>query len=81
MKSTNDRIKGENMEHKKIKIRIIKDVYWEDWGVMRKVFKKGWTGWATGHYEDDRLLSVSGESPIYRGVSDEIWDDCFEIVE
>lgn len=69
------------MEHKKIKIKIIKDVYWDDWGVMRKVFRKGWIGWVTGHYEADRLLSVSGESPVYQGVSDEIWANCFEIVE
>lgn len=66
---------------RKIKIEIIKDVYWEDWGTMRKVFKKGWVGWVTGYFENGKLMGVSGESPIYVGVSDEIWDDCYEILE
>lgn len=66
---------------RKIKIEIIKDVYWEDWGTMRKVFKKGWIGWVNGYYENGKLVSVSGESPIYVGVSDEIWDDCYKVFE
>lgn len=68
-------------KHKKVKIEIIKDVYWEDWGTMRKVFKKGWVGWVTGHYENEILDGVSGESPIFKGVSDEIWDDCYRVLE
>ncbi|EAD0738606.1 hypothetical protein DSO10_04605 [Listeria monocytogenes] len=66
--------------NKQVKIEIIKDVFWEDWGTMRKVFRKGWTGWATGHYKDGKLYGVSAESPIYRGVSDGIWDDCYKLV-
>ena len=56
---------------KKIKIEIVKDVYWEDWGTMRKVFKKGWIGWVTGYFEYGELV----------GVSDEIWDDCYKVLE
>lgn len=48
---------------------------------MRKVFKKGWIGWVTGYYENGELVGVSGESPIYVGVSDEIWDDCYKVLE
>ena len=66
---------------RKIKIEIVKDVYWEDYGTMRKVFQKGWIGWVEGRYEGKKLNSVSGESPIYKGVSDEIWDDCYEVLE
>lgn len=66
---------------KKIKVKIIKDVYWDDWGTMRKVFRKGWIGWVEGSFENDKLVHVSGESPLYHGVSDKIWDDCYEVIE
>ena len=66
---------------KKVKIEIIKDVDWEDWGTMRKVFLKGWVGWVDGYYENGKLDSVSGESPIYKGISDEIWGDCYKVIE
>lgn len=69
------------MINKRIKIEIIKDVYWEDWGTMRKVFRKGWIGWVDAYYEGDKLVSVSGESPIYEGISDVIWDDCYKVIE
>ena len=65
----------------KINIEIIKDVYWEDYGTMRKVFRKGWIGWVDCRYEDDKLVYVGGESPIYKGVSDEIWEDCYKIIQ
>lgn len=69
------------MENKKVKIEITKDVYWEDWGIMRKVFRKGWICWVDAHYKDGKLISISGESPIYEGISDTIWDDCYKILE
>lgn len=68
-------------EKRRIKIEIIKDVYWDDRGIQRKVFRKGWVGYVNGHYEDGELDGVSGESPIYKGVSDEIWDDCYRVLE
>lgn len=66
---------------KKIKVKIIKNVYWDDWGTMRTAFRKGWTGWVDGSFENDNLVHVSGESPVYRGVSDEIWKDYYEVIE
>lgn len=69
------------MKKKSVKIRIIKNVLWEDWGTPRIVFRRGWEGWVTGYFENGSLRSVSGESPIYKGVSDEIWDDCYEVIE
>lgn len=68
------------LEKKDILVRITKDVYWEDWGTNRLVFRKGWEGVATGYFLNEEINSVSGESPIYRGVSDEIWDGHFELI-
>lgn len=71
----------EEIMNKKVKIVIIKDVYWDDWGTMRKVFRKGWICWVDAYYKNGKLELVSGESPIYTGISDKIWDDCYKVIE
>ena len=65
----------------KVLIEITQDVYWEDWGTDKLVFRKGWTGQAIAHYEDGCFAGVSGESPLYKGVRDSIWKNHYKIIE
>lgn len=63
-------------------IRVTKNVRWDDDGCMRLVFRKGWEGEAIAYYDKKgNINSVSAESPFYDGVQDEVWEDCYEIVE
>ncbi|MBP1040390.1 hypothetical protein I6N95_05115 [Vagococcus sp. BWB3-3] len=64
-----------------VKIRILKDVFWEDWGTLRKVFKKGHICKARETFLDGESIGVSAESQFYEGVSDGLSDDEYEIIE
>ena len=54
------------MEGKEVTFEVIKDIYWDNWGHLSKVFNKGdickGTQCPTG--------VVVAESPYYEGVSD-----------
>ena len=69
------------LTEKTVLIEITKNVFWEDYGTNRLVFKKGWIGEVTGYYQDGELNSVSGESPIHEGVSDTIWEGHYIVLE
>ncbi|MEK5166014.1 hypothetical protein NYE69_27210 [Paenibacillus sp. FSL R5-0527] len=63
-------------EPKPCEFEVIKDVYWDDWGHLRKVFRKGDVCkgklWPDGH--------VSAESPYYPGISDSVESECIVIL-
>lgn len=54
------------MGSKEVTFKVIKDIYWDNWGHLSKVFKKGdickGIQYSTG--------VVVAESPYYEGVSD-----------
>ncbi|WP_044782879.1 MULTISPECIES: hypothetical protein [Bacillus cereus group] len=52
-----------------------KDIYWEDWGHLRKVFSKGKVYQGTLH----KSGKVTAETPYYEGISDYIDLDSIEI--
>ena len=47
---------------------VIKDIYWDDWGRFVKVFRKGDVCQGTLHPDG----SVSAESTIYDGITDDV---------
>ena len=49
-----------------IKFEVIKDIYWDNWGKIVKVFSKGQI--CKGELYDDGV--VVAESPYYEGISD-----------
>ncbi|WP_270406653.1 hypothetical protein [Paenibacillus timonensis] len=55
---------------------VIKDEYWDNWGRLVKVFCKGdivqGKIWSDG--------SVSAESTLYEGVTDQLDPDCIRIL-
>lgn len=60
---------------KPIKFRATKDIYWDDWGHMRRVFVKGRIYEGVKHSSGN----VSGYSPYY-DVSDGLDPDEYELV-
>ncbi|URJ50707.1 hypothetical protein [Paenibacillus polymyxa] len=54
---------------------VIKDVYWDNWGRLVKVFRKG--EMCEGELWPDG--TVSAESTIYDGISDQVDPDCIVI--
>jgi hypothetical protein len=61
-------------------IRIIKDVYWEDWGRYVKVFEAGEIIRAKVYYENGEIESASARSEFY-DVSDIIYPEYFEVIK
>lgn len=59
-----------------VTVRIKKDVYWDNWGRLALVFKKGEV--VEGLLHEDGTVSV--ESTIYSGISDYISSDLFELI-
>lgn len=53
-------------EGKEITFEVIKDIYWDDWGHRRKVFRRGDICKGILYTSGE----VSAESPYYKGVSD-----------
>ena len=64
----------------KVTIEILKDVYWEDWGTLRKVFKKGHVCTATEVFVDGESVGVSADSQFYKGISDGLGEGEFKII-
>lgn len=63
--------------NKKIKFKVIKDIYWDDWGHFRRVFSRGDICEGVQHKDGN----VSAESPYYEGVSDLVDLDKIEIID
>lgn len=69
------------MKTKKVQIVIEKNVFWEDWGKLRKVFVRGWVCSAEAHYDEvGNFQGVSAESPFFPGVSDGLSEDEYTII-
>lgn len=62
--------------NKYVKFKVIKDIYWDDWGYYRKVFCKGDVCKGILHSNG----TVSAESPYYKGISDCIDSKCIKIL-
>lgn len=60
----------------KIAFKVIKDIYWEDWGHLRKVFCKG----DVCKGEPYPSGAVSAESPYYQDVFDTVDLDSINIL-
>lgn len=60
-----------------IQFRATQDIYWEDWGHMRRVFRKGRIYQGTLH-EDG---TVTAETPYYHGSSDYVDKDAIDILQ
>ena len=58
-------------------VRFIKDVYWDNWGKLVRVFLRGDVVEAKVH-EDGNL---SAESTLYRGILDAIYPEDYEEVD
>lgn len=61
---------------KKVRFKVTKDIRWDNWGRIVVVFRKGDIVEGT-MYSDG---SVSAESTIYPGISDEVDSDSIEIL-
>lgn len=68
---------NEAPDFKVVKFRVIKDIYWDNWGRIVKVFRVGDV--QTGRLYPDG--HISAESTIYDGVSDGVDRECIEIIE
>lgn len=60
---------------KDIVFKVKKDVYWEDWGSLKKVFLKGNFYKGTLHENG----KITAETPYYDGISDYVDLDSIEI--
>lgn len=65
------------MGYREIEFEVIKDIYWDNWGKIVKVFSKGQICkgefWAGG--------TVIAESPYYEGISDSVNLNCIKILD
>lgn len=67
---------SEESTWKPCEFEVIKDEYWDNWGRLVKVFSKGEIVqgklWSDG--------SVSAESTLYEGITDQVDPDCILIL-
>lgn len=72
----NDVSLGSKRTDKPIRFRALKNIYWEDWGHMRLVFRKGEVYEGVQH-SDDNITAYSA----YYGVSDYVDKTEIEILK
>lgn len=65
------------MGYIEVEFEVIKDIYWDDWGKIVKVFSKGQI--CKGELYPSG--SVIAESPYYEGISDSVDLNCIKILE
>lgn len=64
------------MDEKKVRFKVTKDIRWDNWGRIVVVFCKGDIVEGT-IYSDG---TISAESTVYPGISDEVDLDSIEII-
>lgn len=64
-------------QYKNIKFKVIKDIFWDNWGHSVKAFSKGMR--CEGKlYNDGSIIAMS---PYYDGITDIIDPDCINYEE
>ncbi|MBU5672697.1 hypothetical protein [Paenibacillus brevis] len=64
------------MDWKPCEFEVIKDIYWDNWGRLVKVFRKGEI--VQGKLWPDG--TVSAESTLYEGVTDQVDTKCISLL-
>ncbi|WP_333638189.1 hypothetical protein [Tissierella praeacuta] len=65
------------MGYRWVEFEVTKDIYWDNWGKIVKVFSKGQV--CKGQLYTGG--SVIAESPYYKDISDSVDLDCIKILE
>lgn len=60
---------------KTVTFEVIKDIYWDNWGHLTKVFNKG--DICVGNLKDGIIIS---ESPYYKGIIDVVPNGLIRII-
>ncbi|MBC2077660.1 DUF3850 domain-containing protein [Listeria booriae] len=67
-----------NLE-KRIVFTPNEDIYWDNWGRIVRVFRKGITCEGVGYFDlNSKLQEVSAEPPHYKNVKDTVYEDEIE---
>jgi hypothetical protein len=66
---------------KEVTLEVERDVFWDNWGRIVKVFNKGDIVDGTAFYNDDGVIeSIWAESTLYEGINDDLPLDAIKII-